>query len=175
VIDTNLFGYIYGARAVMPYFREQNSGILINVASQVALGGTPYISAYVASKFAIRGWSECLREELLGSDIHVCTVLPASIDTPLFQQAANYTGRAIKPLSPVLSPYQVADAIVRLSQSPKREVLVGQGGRIISVAHAIAPGLYERGAARKIEKDHFLDATATDTPGNLSKPMNQWP
>ncbi|HET6518579.1 MAG TPA: SDR family NAD(P)-dependent oxidoreductase, partial [Geminicoccaceae bacterium] len=94
VIRTNLFGYIYGARAVVPYFREQGSGTLTNVSSIVAYAGQPYTSAYVMTKAAIRVFGECLRQELLDApDIHVCTVLPASSDTPLFQHGANYTGR----------------------------------------------------------------------------------
>ncbi len=89
LLETNLFGYIYGARAALPYFRKQGSGVLINVGSQVSLGGLPYQNAYVTSKYAVRGFSDSLRQELVGSDIHVCTVYPASTDTPFFQHAAN--------------------------------------------------------------------------------------
>src|SRR5918994_2114334 len=104
VIETNLFGCIHGARAVLPYFREQGNGILINISSGVGKMGSPFISAYVASKFAIIGLSESLRMELRDApDIHVCTVLPAAIDTPLFQHGANFTGRAARPMPPVYS------------------------------------------------------------------------
>lgn len=47
VIETNLMGYIHGAQSALRYFREQDAGVLINVSSQVALGGEPYASAYV--------------------------------------------------------------------------------------------------------------------------------
>ena len=84
VIETNLFGYIHGARAVLPYFRKQGSGTLINVSSVVGKIGSPFVSAYTTSKFGIVGLSKSLRMELQDApDIHVCTVLPASIDTPL--------------------------------------------------------------------------------------------
>ena len=53
------------ARAAIPYFREQGSGVLINVASLAGKIGQPYTSAYTASKFAVVGLSECLRAELL--------------------------------------------------------------------------------------------------------------
>jgi NAD(P)-dependent dehydrogenase (short-subunit alcohol dehydrogenase family) len=112
VIETNLFGCIHGARAVLPYFREQGSGMLINISSGVGKIGSPFISAYVASKFAIIGLSESLRMELRDApDIHVCTVLPAAIDTPLFQQGANFTGRAVQPIPPVYSAEKVAGAL----------------------------------------------------------------
>ena len=114
VIETNLFGYIHGARAVVPYFREQGAGVLVNVASVVGKVGEPYLSAYVASKFGIVGFSESLRMELRDAEnVHVCLVLPASIDTPLFQQGANYMGRSPKPVEPVYRPERVAATIAR--------------------------------------------------------------
>ena len=104
VIETNVFGSVYGARAAIRCFREQRSGILIQTSSVYGTVGGPYLSAYVMSKFAIRGLSECLRQEVRDvRHIHVCTVLPASIDTPLFQHAANYSGRAVKALTPIYS------------------------------------------------------------------------
>ncbi|MBI4497432.1 MAG: SDR family oxidoreductase [Chloroflexi bacterium] len=175
VLETNLFGYIHGARAALPYFREQGSGILINVASVVGVIGQPYTSAYVASKFAIRGLSASLRMETLDApDIHVCTVLPASIDTPLFQHAANYTGRAVRPMSPVYAADHVAAAIVRLAEAPQREVFVGNAGRLLGLLHSVAPGLAERLLARQVDRSHFQERSAPPTPGNLFRPMPEW-
>lgn len=172
VIETNLFGYVHGARAALPYFREQGSGILINVASVFGLMGAPYVSAYVASKFAIRGLSECLREELLDvPDMHVCTVMPASIDTPIFHQAANYTGRAVKPLRPVYEPERVAEAICACAERPEREIIVGHAGLVLGLMRALSPSLYERLAARQVETDHFQDVSSPPTDGNLFRPM----
>src|SRR5581483_5965194 len=71
LLETNLFGYIYGARAVLPYFRRQGTGVLINVGSQVSLGGLPFNNAYTTSKYAVRGFSDSLRQELVDTDIHV--------------------------------------------------------------------------------------------------------
>src|SRR5690606_21511524 len=141
VIETNLFGYVHGARTALPYFREQGCGTLINVASAVAAAPQPYTSAYVASKFAIRGLSDCLRMELSLDhvpDIHVCTVLPATVDTPLFQHAANYTGRAVQAMPPVYAAERVARAIVDLVTSPEREVFVGNAGRLMALQYQLA-------------------------------------
>ena len=174
VIETDLFGYIHGARAALPHFRAQGSGVLVNVSSVAGRIGQPYTSAYVTSKWAVRGLSESLRQELLDAkDVHVCTVLPASIDTPLFQHAANYTGRAVKPLKPVYEAGQVADAIVELVESPTRERMVGAAGKAQSWFHTLAPGLAERGFARQVDRSHFQDAPADATPGNLFTPMNE--
>jgi NAD(P)-dependent dehydrogenase (short-subunit alcohol dehydrogenase family) len=175
VLRVNLFGYIHGARAVLPYLREQGEGVLINVASVVGYVGQPYTSAYCTSKFAIRGFSECLRQELLDAPgIQVCTVLPSSIDTPLFQHAANYTGRSIKPMEPVYPAAMVADAIVRLIRHPRREVIVGAAGQMLAAAHALAPGLTERMMAGKVESDHFADVPTPSSRGNVVEAMPQW-
>jgi short-subunit dehydrogenase len=170
VIETNLFGYIYGARAVLPHFRSQGAGVLINIGSVVGIVGQPYTSAYCLTKFAIRGLGECLRQELLDEPIHVSTVLPAGIDTPVFANAANYTGRAVKPLEPVYDPEQVADAIVRVAQRPVRELVVGNAGRMLAMLHALSPALAERFMARKVESDHFQHRPEKPTAGNLFAP-----
>jgi short-subunit dehydrogenase len=172
VIETNLFGCIHGARAVLPYFREQGRGVLINISSGIGKMGSPFVSAYAASKFAIVGFSESLRMELRDApNIHVCTVLPASIDTPLFQQGANFTGRAVKPIPPVYGAEKVAHAITELVRHPRREVVVGAAARAGLVIHAIAPALTEQIFAKQVEQNQFDDHPAPRSEGNLFKPM----
>jgi short-subunit dehydrogenase len=172
VIETNLFGCVHGARAALPYFREQGSGILINISSGVGKIGSPFISAYVASKFAIIGLSESLRMELRDApDIHVCTVLPAAIDTPLFQHGANFTGRAVKPIPPIYSAEKVADALVDLVRHPRREIIVGAAAKAGLMMHAIAPSLAEPIIAKQVEQKHFEDQFAPHSEGNLFRSM----
>jgi NAD(P)-dependent dehydrogenase (short-subunit alcohol dehydrogenase family) len=170
VIETDLFGYIHGARAALRRFREQGSGVLINMASIVAYCPQPYTSAYVCSNHAIRGLSDSLRMELRleGADhIHVCTVLPASIDTPFFRHAANYTGRAAKASNPVYAADAVARTVLSLIARPRREAVVGNAGRTQIWQRLLAPRHYERSAAQQIHTDHFQDRRAGSTEGNL--------
>jgi short-subunit dehydrogenase len=175
VIETNFFGYVHGARAVLPYFREQGRGILINLASMNGKFAAPYTSAYIATKFAIVGLSESLRMELQDApEIRVCTILPASIDTPLFQHAANFTGRAVKPLEPIYAPEKVARAIVQCIQRPTREVFVGNAGRQMGLMHRFAPGMAEKMNARLVETNHFQDRAEKPSSGNLFEPMPQY-
>lgn len=106
VIETNLFGQIHGACAALSHFREQAGGVLINMSSVWGRLTSPHISAYVTSQFAIRAFSECLRQELAGErDIHVVTILPQSVDTPVFRRAGNYYGRAARAVPPVSRAY----------------------------------------------------------------------
>ena len=102
VIETNLLGYVHGARAALPVFRAQGQGVLVNVGSVVSRVPETGTSAYVVSKWGILGLTECLQLETADAkDIHVTAVLPASTDTPLFHNAANHTGHAIQPIPPV--------------------------------------------------------------------------
>lgn len=173
VFDTNFFGTVHGARAVLPWFRERGTGVLINMSSVVAAAPQPYTSAYVASKYAIRGFSECLRMELAldGVDIHVVHMMPASIDTPLFQHAANYTGRAVKAMDPVVSPHRVADATVQAARSPSPEMKVGMTGRLFALQAALRP-VHERLGSWKVDRDHFQKRPAPPSEGNLFEPSS---
>ena len=172
VLETNFFGVVHGARAVLPVFREQGRGILINVASVAGKATMPYLSAYNASKHAVVGFSESLRMELLDSPgIHVCVVLPAAVDTPLFQHSANYTGRQIKAAPPVYPPSQVVRAILDNLRRPRRETSVGGAGLAMRLAHALMPGAaYDRVTATQVDKSHFAVRQRAEHDGNLFAP-----
>ena len=176
VIETNLFGYVHGARAAMPLFYRQGSGVLINVGSIMSKVPAPYASAYVVSKHGVRALGECLRQEVVlagADDVHVCTVMPATIDTPFFQHAANYTGRAVKAMPPVYPAEDVAEKIVDLAQRPEREVVVGNAGRLMELQQTLAQGMTERTLATLIDEQHLADEPAPPTPGNLFAPVGE--
>lgn len=175
VIETNLLGYVHGARAALPYFRRQGAGVLINNVSALGKFGAPTMSAYVLSKFGVLGLASCLRQELSGApDIHVCTLLPSAVDTPIYQHAGNYTGRAVQPIPPVLRPEQVVAAMVSLAERPRREVYVGAAGRFTTAALALFPGLTEPLIAAYVTRSTFLDRAAPHTDGNIFEPMKHW-
>ncbi|MDB6017989.1 MAG: Short-chain dehydrogenase/reductase [Pedosphaera sp.] len=175
VIETNLFGYIHGARVALPIFRRQGQGMLINIASVFGKVGAPYVSAYATSKFAVTGFSESLRAELRDEpEIHVCTILPATIDTPIFQHAANFTGRALQALPPVYRPEKVARAIVSCILNPKREVNVGAAAKQVAMLQKFSTPLAERVVAAKVERQHFKRQATGAFPGNMFISMPQY-
>lgn len=144
ILETNLLGQVYTARALLPQFRAQGSGTLIVLGSIYSKITSPYVSPYVASKFGVMGFTEVLRQELRGvNGVKVCTVLPATIDTPIYQHAGNYTGHRVHPLPPVVSPHRVARAIVGLADRPRPTVVVGQLQRISIPVHALLPRIYD--------------------------------
>jgi short-subunit dehydrogenase len=171
LMDLNFFGYVSGAQAALARFREFGGGVLINNASIDAVVAAPYMSAYAASKFAVRGLSQSLRQELRGSGIDVCTIMPATMDTPFFQHAANYTGRGIETINPVYAAERVAQAMVRCAEKPRRELPVSVAGKGIVFSAQLAPALAERLMGFLVKRDLFQDRSAPPTSGSLFEPM----
>jgi NAD(P)-dependent dehydrogenase (short-subunit alcohol dehydrogenase family) len=170
VIETNLFGQVHGARASLPRFRAQGSGV-INLSSVWGRVTTPDVSAYVASKFALRAFSECLRHELRDAPgIDVATILPQAVDTPIFANAANDSGRAVRPVPPLVDPHDVARGIVRCARSPKREVTYKRMGRALELLHSLAPGLYARILPAAFSAGNYCDLRAAASPGQVLSP-----
>ncbi len=175
VIEVDFFGTVYGCRAALQIFQEQGAGVLINMGSMVSLLSEPFVSSYVSAKHAVRGLSMSLRQELMlkgHKNIHVCTVMPATIDTPFFQHAANFLGRAAKAMPPVYSAERVAETYVSLARRPRREVFVGNVARQMWMQFLMAPGLTERQIAIMTDRLHvFQDQHPPATSGNLLEPM----
>ncbi|MBN9681221.1 MULTISPECIES: SDR family NAD(P)-dependent oxidoreductase [unclassified Corallococcus] len=173
LMETNFFGTVSGARVALAQFRRQGYGTLVNVSSTFGTVPAPYLSAYVASKFAVRGFSASLRQELLGTGIDVCTVMPAAIDTPLWRHTANYTGWRVRPVEPVYTPERVARTILRVLRHPQDEVIVGPAGKSFAAMHGLFPRTYERTMRVGTEVLHFQDERQGPTPGNVFQPMEE--
>ncbi|HEY0526551.1 MAG TPA: SDR family oxidoreductase [Stellaceae bacterium] len=168
VIETNLFGYVNGARAAMPHFLKRGGGVLINNASIAGHLGQPYSAAYVASKFAVRGFTIALRQDYQDvPGIQICAVSPSSIDTPIWQHAANYSGRAYRAVHPTYDPYAVARTIVSLARRPRREAVVGTMGQVMVRQHALMPDMTERMMGWMARATTMRDEPEGPRPGTL--------
>lgn len=171
VLDVDVMGYVHGARAALPVLRRQGHGVLINVASVVGEIAQPCTAAYSMAKAAVRALGTSLRGELRldgFDDVHVVTVLPASIDTPFFRHAANYTGREARPMVPVYDARGVARAVVSAARRPRREVAAGILARPMLLQHKIAPRTTEALMARQVDASHLSSTRpAAGSAGNL--------
>jgi len=171
VIETNLFGQVHGARAALPAFRRQGSGVLINMSSVWGRVTTPDVTAYVTSKFAVRAFSECLRQELRDvPDVDVATMLPQAVDTPIFARGANYAGRAVRPVPPMIDADEIAAGIVACARNPKREVTWGRAGRALELLQTFAPALHGRLLPPAFERGNYQREPAPSTPGAVLHP-----
>lgn len=176
VLDVNILGYVYGAKAALQEMTKQGHGSLINVASIVGEIPQPYTAPYGMSKAAVRALGVSLRSELWlakQKKITVSTVLPATIDTRFFQHSANYTGRKVLAMPPVYPADKVAKAIVDLVQAPQDEVAVGALGKTMVKQHRLTPGALEAQMAVQVEKTHLsLTQHVENSTGTIYEPSS---
>lgn len=143
VLDVILRGEIYGMKAALEVMKPAGTGTIINVASALGVRAVPLQSAYVAAKFGVRGFAQSLRMELKHEKfpIAVCTVLPSSVNTPLFTHARSRMDVKPQPVPPIYEPSVVARALITLAQQPQDEVVVGGGGKMLALVERLAPRL----------------------------------
>jgi short-subunit dehydrogenase len=174
VIATDLLGTLYGSYYAYRHFLAQDSGVLINVASELGKHSVPYYASYVAAKHGVVGLGVALRQELDQNgieNVHVCTVLPTAHDTPFFDHAANYTGHAVATPSPLHDPKDVVDTLVQLARDPKGEKIVGSDGHVKILMRTVAPRVEEKLAARIMHRTQMeKPPPAPDTPGSVRAP-----
>jgi 3-oxoacyl-[acyl-carrier protein] reductase len=108
VYRTNVFGAFLMAREAAKHFIRQGSGNLVNIASTSGLKGGAHGTAYSSSKFALRGMTECWRDELRRHDVRVILVNPSEVQTGFFAKL----GREQEASPKKLRPQEIADAIV---------------------------------------------------------------
>jgi short-subunit dehydrogenase len=176
LLETNVLGYTYGAQAAIRHFRLHGAGVLINVASAVAEVPQPFAAAYMMSKHAVRGLANGIRQELWldgAKQIHVCSVMPATVDTPLFVHGANFSGRRVKAMQPIYTPERVAAVMVKLARKPRAEVTVGAQVKVMSGLHRVAPQPVQAVMATLVDRQHVVrdEAGPHDHKGNLFAPM----
>jgi NAD(P)-dependent dehydrogenase (short-subunit alcohol dehydrogenase family) len=170
VVEVNLLGVAYGMRSALRQLRRTGGGVIVNNASVLAEVAVPYLASYNASKHGVRGLSDTVRQELRVAGepgIAVCTILPASIDTPFFAHAANHTGRRIAPPPPIYPAQIVARTIVSVIRRPRREAYAGGAARLLGLQWRVLPGLTERVLGRYGALVSLRPDTRADTTGNV--------
>ena len=117
-ININLRGSFLVARKYIPSMQKEKAGMLVFMNSVAGNFGYPYSSAYVASKFGLRGFSESLRNELRKDNIKVISVHPGAIDTAFWDKV-----NADFPREEMLTPEMIAESVVHAVESPGAAVI----------------------------------------------------
>ena len=142
LFETNYWGVVYGSLTAVEQFEQQaGGGALINVgAGDVAL---PLQAAFFASKHAVKGFTDALRTELMAANVPVSVTLikPTGVDTPARDNARNLTGAPIAHPGGIYATPLVAQAILYAAEHRARELTVGSGGRLLSLAAELLPAL----------------------------------
>lgn len=171
VQDVAVLGTLSLARAVLPRFRAQGGGSLVVVGSLLGELAVPSLGAYCSAKAAQLCLVRTLQLETRRErGIHVSLVAPGAIDTPIYQQAATYAGRAGFAPPPVISPDRVARACVHAIDHPRRLVHVGPVNWIAVIGFRLMPGIYDRLAPLLVKSVVLRGPSVADTDGNVVRP-----
>jgi NAD(P)-dependent dehydrogenase (short-subunit alcohol dehydrogenase family) len=145
LFETNFWGLVYGSKVAVDHL-QRHGGALINVGSVLSDRAIPLQGMYAASKHAVKAFTDALRMELEhdGVPVSVTLIKPSAINTPYTSHARNYLPVEPQNPPPVYAPELVAHAILRAAQVPVRDVVIGGGGRAITMAGVYAPRLVDK-------------------------------
>ena len=172
VVETAMHGTANIARSVLPRFREQGHGTFVVVNSLLGEIATPSMGAYDSSKWGQLGLARVLQLETRDErDVHVCIVSPGAIDTPIYDQAANFSGRGGFPPPPVVAPEKVAAAALRCLDKPRRHVEVGPVNTLTVLGFRLFPFVFDRIVGPLVKLAVFRGAPSEGNDGNVFRPV----
>ncbi|MFJ3380559.1 SDR family NAD(P)-dependent oxidoreductase [Curtobacterium sp. NPDC090217] len=169
VVDTNLYGHLNAITHLLPHWRQRGRGTYVFVGSIQSLLSAPYQSAYVTSKHAALGLVDVLGDEFAHTGIEFTTLMPSTIDTPIYQNGANYTGKRSHPLPPTVSVERAGRAVLRAAAHPKRYRFVGRIQASLVPLQYVFPGLFHAITGPMVET-FALRGKGEPTDGNLWQP-----
>ncbi len=175
VIDVDLMGQVYGARAALPHLRREGRGALVHVSSIEAKRAFPLHSAYAAAKHGVDGFLEALRVELRheGAPIAVTQIMPGTIDTPIFDNARTKIGRKPMGAPPIYAPETVAEMVLHAAEHGGRDYCVGGAARLFALQQRMSPRLLDAFLASRLGWRGMMtsEPKSEDAPDNMFEPL----
>jgi hypothetical protein len=152
VMDVNFWGVVHGTKEFLPHLIESGGGHVVNVSSVFGIVAAPWLSGYDAAKFAVRGFTEALRGELLaaGHPVRVTCVHPGGVRTPFVEHAEAAPGEDLAAVEryfrriTVTTPDGAARAIMRGVRLNRARLLIGPDARLADAGQRIFGSQYER-------------------------------
>jgi NADP-dependent 3-hydroxy acid dehydrogenase YdfG len=154
----NFQGVVNGTRAFLPILVEQDSGVIVNTSSVFGLVGMPYNSAYCAAKFAVRGFTDSLRQELRGTGVSAINVHPGGITTNIARNA-RITG---DPTGMGRTKDQLADEFeaITMTSPEKAATIIHKGIERGKARILVGPDAYVFDALARLAPTHYFDVIA---------------
>lgn len=163
LMDVNFFGAVRLIQEVLLIFMKQDSGHIVNVISVAGRRAFPDVTAYCASKFALRGFGEALRQELkeVCPAVKVSQIYPVATRTPFFEKAGSPNYEKRHQYTQIMEPETVAKEVLKVIDREKGEDLIlTRRAQILDKIHAIFPSLIEwlnAKALQKIKSGHGIN------------------
>lgn len=162
LLNIDLWGTIYMTKAFYPYLLERNEGHIVNMSSVFGLAGAANQSAYCTSKFAVRGFTETLRMELVGTGINTTSVHPGGVKTNIAKHALpkgtmataamhKYTVASFERAA-ITSPQKAAKLIIDAVVKKKERLVIGNDGKALDLITRLFPVRYTRILKSQIER-----------------------
>jgi short-subunit dehydrogenase len=164
LMSINFWGVVYGCKVFLPELKKQEAAHIVNISSVFGIIAPPEQTAYCASKFAVRGFTESLRHELEGTNVRVSTVHPGGIKTNIARNSRvgagaseEFKAQGVAFFDKVAEtlPEQAAETILRGIKAENQRILIGKDAHAINYVSRLFPKKY----LRVIEKlaGHKLD------------------
>ena len=172
--EVTYLGQVHGMMSALKRMRTRNRGTIVNVGSALAYRSVPLQSIYCGAKFAIRGFTDSLRSEIIHDklDVHVTMVDLPAVNTPQFDWAMNKMGFRAQPVPPIYEPEVPARAILFAATHRRREVWVGFPTVKAIWANRVAPAWIDRYLAKAGYTGQLTDTPLPkDAPANLFAPL----
>ncbi len=160
MMRVNYFGAVYVTRAFLPHLFEQKRGNIAMVSSMLGFMGIYGYTAYAASKYAMTGFADALRQELIDHNVHMTVVFPPDTDTPQWHEENKIKPAETKAIAgnvKVLPPEDVALVMLKAIAKNKYHVVPGGMGKFTHFMHRHAPGVVRwviDGELKKFRKKH---------------------
>ena len=157
LMNINFWGVVYGTKAFLPYLKQSGDGHIVNISSIFGIIGVPTQSAYNAAKFAVKGFTESLREELdiEGSSVSATCVHPGGVKTAIARNSrmgdtGSLTLGSKEEIAELFeriartTPEQAANAILQGVRKNQRRVLIGADAALLDIGQRLMPTGYQR-------------------------------
>ena len=174
VVDTAIEGTFHVARATLAIFRRQHRGNLVVVNSLVGSIAAPEMGAYVVAKWGQAGLLRVLQLETRDEkNIHISSIAPGGVNTPIYSQAANVTGRKAQPPIPIDEPEKVARAILHVVDQPRPRVQVGIANPIVILGFRLFPRIYDALVTPLLHFASLSKGETAPSDGNVLAPVDR--
>ena len=173
--EVTYLGTVHGTMAALRRMTERNEGVIVQVGSALAYRAIPLQAAYCGAKFAVRGFTDSIRTELLAdrSRVRITMVQLPGVNTPQFNWCRSKLPRHPQPVPPIYQPEIPAEAVYWAAQHPRRELWVGYSTVQAILANKLAPWIVDRYLARTAIDGQQVDdlPVSADRPDNLYEPL----